>query len=192
MATPAVLTGCQGDSPTQSASGTDSSMVISSSVSVAGTGSESASPAAAQPKPFTAADGTYSLVLPDGFVEQSSDAATGTTTWLHPKKKIVLVATSVKKALEPESLSKEAMAQTLSAAYEQAEIKAFEQSKKGDGTLFFYDADVTQNGVTRHLMQVLYTDADQTVTLVMTLDDESQQTEGREMMQAMAASLKAL
>lgn len=188
LAVPAVLAGCQGDGASLApvSSETASETVVSSAVS------EGEAPAAVQPEPFTAADNTFSVVLPEGFVEQNNDPSSGTTTWLHPKKGITLVATSVKQGgLQPDSFTQEAMAQTLSVTYEQAEIKEFTQEPKGDGTLFTYEAEVMQNGQAYYLIQALYADADQTVTLVLTLQ-KGQEEEGRTIMESLAESLNVL
>lgn len=195
VAMPAVLTGCQGE-PVASGSAVSADSAISSQgqdvVSSAVSAGEEESSVVSQPEPFVAADQSFSVILPQGFVEQNTDPASGTTTWIDPKKQIILVATSVRQGLQADALTQEAMAQTLAVTYEQVEIQTFTQKPKGTGTLFMYDAAVTQNDTKSYLIQALYADEDQTITLAMTIPTEEQLQEARTMVQAMAESLEAL
>lgn len=191
LAAPAMLTGCQGEPIAYGSAGSTVASQEPPVSSAASAGSEVVS-AVSQPEPFVAADHSFSLVLPQGFVEQNTDPASGTTTWIDPKQQTMLVATSVRQGLQASALTQEAMEQTLSATYEQVEMNTFTQKAKDDGTLFLYDAAVTQNGTKSYLIQALYADADQTITLAMAVPTEEQLPQARTMMQTMAESLKAL
>lgn len=184
MAVPVWLAGCQGGTPSAVE---PPSSVVSAPVSQGETVSSTIT--VSQPEPFRAADGSFSVVLPQGFVEQNSDPVSGTTTWVNTAVQAVLVATSVQKGLEADALTQEAMTQTLSATYEQVEMNRFTQTPKKDGTLFLYDAAVTQNGNKSYLIQALYADSDQTVTLAMTISDQQKLEQAWGMMQAMADTL---
>ena len=68
----------------------------------------------------------------------------------------------------------------------------FEQTPKENGTLFTYDAAVTQNGQETFLIQALYARSDRTVKLAMNVSQEGQIEAGKAMMASMAESLQIL
>lgn len=196
MAAPFALAGCgTGTEPSAAGSNWVSSLEETPGSTIPNSGTAPGASVVSEPKQperFTAADQSFSLLLPEGFVVQNTDAASGTTTWVHPGKSIVLTATSVSQGLQADALTKEAITQTLSTTYEYAEVNNFEQTPKENGTLFTYDAAVTQNGQETFLIQALYARSDRTVTLAMNVSQEGQIEAGKAMMASMAESLQIL